>query len=86
MHQGRNFKLNYPIEMVFSVTNRTEADKGVSATESLLLLKGRVISQSSNFRFLNGILRSMHFQDQPKMNLSFETEQYCTYDTVYAIG
>ena len=48
-------------------------------TESLLLLKGRTISQSLNFRFLNGIFRSIYFRDQQKIILLFETEQYCTH-------
>ena len=64
---------------VFCFKNKTKADKGLSTTESLLLLvqkKSRTILQSSNVRFLNCIFRSiMYFQDQSKMSLSsFETK------------
>ena len=45
-----------PSNRVLSVTKKTEADKRVNATDSLLLLKDRAILQSSD-----GIFRSIYF-------------------------
>ena len=45
-----------PSDRVLSVTNKTEADKRVNATKSLLILKGRTISQPSD-----GTFRSIYF-------------------------
>ena len=50
-----------PSNRALPVTNKTEADKSVNATESLLLLKGRNISQSSD-----GIFRSKYFSRSPE--------------------
>ena len=55
--QRRNFKMDDLIEQgILPGKNKTEADKRVNATESLLILKDRTISQSSQ-----GIFRSMYF-------------------------
>ena len=51
----------------YFLLNRTKADKGVSATKDLLLLKGRTILQSSKFRFLDGIFRSMYIRDNAQL-------------------
>ena len=72
--QRRNFKRNCPVEQGSYVTDRTKTGKGVNATESLLLEKDRTALQSSIVCLLNGIFRSMYFQDQPKNTLSFETK------------
>ena len=50
--------------------------------------QNNVIILNLSLTYYNGIFQS-HFQDWPKVTLSFDTKQYCTdvsTNTVYAVG
>ena len=73
---NRKLRAHPPVQIVLR-TRRNEPNKGISTTEVPYCFQKP--KQILNLSFTcNGIFPSVHFQDQPKVTLSFKTEQYCT--------
>ena len=79
--QKLNFKLNFSIVQGISCY---EQDEMGWTRGSVPQMFPTVFRSQNNFIILNppfsynGIFPSVYFQDQPEVNLSFKTKQYCT--------